>query len=234
MNLGTRGLKGKHGGLGDEDSFVATCYSFARTGAVSHPRSNEHEVQPHMAGRKLHLVRHGAVKVDLNLESSEWGLAPDAAPAILELSHKLVGRGFRRIVASTHRKATETAGILADALDLGVDVRAGLEEHHRSKAQLSPSQEAFHAGMLRFFAQPGEVVVGTESAEAALGRFREAITGIMAETEDDELIVSHGAVISLLAAAAGNGRAEDLWQSLRMPDHLEFDWPSLSLAGHRT
>ena len=42
----------------------------AEPAAVPRPRSNEQEIRSHMAGRKLHLVRHGAVAVDLTRESS--------------------------------------------------------------------------------------------------------------------------------------------------------------------
>lgn len=183
--------------------------------------------------RRLHLVRHGPVEIDPNLESSEWKLAAEAAPAILELAEGLRGCGFRRIVASPQRKATATARILADALGLPVKVRDGLEEHHRPKAQQSALEAAFRAKLRRLFARPSEVVFGAESAAAALGRFRAAVSGVMAETEDDELVVSHGTVISLLAAAGGNGRAEDIWASLRLPDHLVLAWPSLVLESRR-
>ena len=186
-----------------------------------------------MTARRLHLVRHGAVEIDLDLDSSEWELAADAAPDILELVDRLSGHGFRRIVASPQRKATATARLLADALDLPVEVRDGLEEHHRLKAQQSASEAEFRSSLRRFFAHPDEVVFGAESAVAALDRFRAAVAGVMAETEDDELIVSHGTVISLLAASGGNGRAQDIWASLRLPDHLVLAWPSLLLEGRR-
>jgi hypothetical protein len=53
----------------------------------------------------------------------------------------------------------------------------------------------------------------------------------MAETGDDELIVSHGTVISLLVEHGGNGAALPIWQSLRTPDHMVLDWPSLRRIG---
>ena len=121
-----------------------------------------------MTTRKLHLVRHGPVNFDLNLESSKWELASEAAPGILKISGKLSGCDLRRIVASPQRKAIATARILTDALDLSMEVYDGLEEHHRLKEQQSPSEESFRSNMRRFFAHPREVVFGSESAAAAL------------------------------------------------------------------
>ncbi|MDJ0945632.1 MAG: histidine phosphatase family protein [Kiloniellales bacterium] len=187
-----------------------------------------------MTGRRLHRVRHGPVVVDPERDSRDWVLAAEAAPLILALSDGLSGRGLRRVLASPQGKAVATARILAEALALPVEVRDGLEEHHRLKAQQGASEAAFRADMARLFARPEEVVFGSKSAAAALARFRGALSGIMAESDADELVVSHGTVISLLAAAGGNGRAEDIWASLRLPDHLVLAWPSLALESRRS
>ena len=95
-------------------------------------------------------------------------------------------------------------------------------------AQQTSGARAFTDNVRRFFAQPDEVVFGTESADAARVRFRSAIEAIMQETADDEFIVSHGTVITLLTAEGGNGAPMDIWSSLQLPDHVALDWPSLT------
>ncbi|MEQ8395544.1 histidine phosphatase family protein [Thalassobaculum sp.] len=177
--------------------------------------------------RVLHLVKHAPVTVDFGVPSQEWRLAPDAPARINSFAERFRNCGLHRVVASTETKATATGRIMAERLDLPLEIRDGLEEHHRLVAQQTRGAEAFAANVRRFFAQPDEVVFGAESASAARVRFRSAVETIMGETADDELIVSHGTVMTLLIAEGGNGEPMDIWSSLRLPDHVALDWPSL-------
>ena len=108
-----------------------------------------------------------------------------------------------------------------------VEVRSGLEEHHRTKDHLFGSNEEFEQAMCAFFERPDDIVLGIESAAAAMRRFESAVQDVMAETTGDELIVSHGAVMALLLARHGNGTATSIWRELKQPDHLKVSWPSL-------
>ena len=89
---------------------------------------------------------------------------------------------------------------------------------------------AFRQVLADFFRRPDELVFGQESAAAALKRFAAAVRDLMDETEDDELVVSHGTVISLLLAQGGNGSPMELWSSLKSPDHIAVGWPDLRRA----
>ncbi len=180
--------------------------------------------------RTLHFVRHGPVTVDLNRPSEEWELTPDARPAIAELARKLSGLEPRRIISSHHVKATQTAGVLADILQAPVEVKTGLEEHHRDQKDFFSSRTAFDEAMAAFFRRPEEIVLGRESARMARDRFAAAIDAIMAETDEDEMIVTHGAVMAVYLASAGNGPAEDIWRRLGQPDHLRVEWPGLQIT----
>ncbi len=181
--------------------------------------------------RRIHLIRHAAVSVDLNVPAREWKLAPGADAPLASLAWSLQACGLRRIVASQEPKATATAKILATALGVPVEVRDGLEEHHRLVGQQTPSREAFVANLRRLFAHPADLVFGTESADAALRRFHAAVSAVMAGGNDDEAVVTHGTVMSLLIAAGGNGHTFDVWQRLGLPDLVTLDWPSLRVAG---
>lgn len=177
--------------------------------------------------RRLHLVRHAPVVVDFAVPAQDWTLAADAAPRVHAMADSLAGARLRRIVVSTEAKALGTGRLLGEALGLPVEVRDGLEEHHRLVEQQSPDRATFEANVRRFFARPGEVVFGTESADRALARFRAAVAAVMAETGDNELVVSHGTVMSLLVADGGSATAMDVWSSLRLPDLIALDWPGL-------
>jgi 2,3-bisphosphoglycerate-dependent phosphoglycerate mutase len=177
--------------------------------------------------RRLHLIRHGRVLVDPRQPPSQWELERGACEAVASLALEVGGAGLRRVVSSEETKAVQTARALAAVLGVPVDLRPGLEEHHRLREQHIPSDADFHKAMAGLFSRPSQVVLGTESASAALERFHGAIHDVMAETGDDELVVSHGTVISLLMERGGNGAAMSIWCSLRMPDHVVLAWPSL-------
>ena len=134
------------------------------------------------------------------------------------------------MLSSRLPKATETARIIANALDLPLQLRDGLEEHHRLKEDYIAGEGAFRDILDQFFRRPEEMVLGQESATDALKRFAGAIRDLMDETEDDELVVSHGTVISLLLAQGGNGSPMELWSSLKSPDHIAVGWPDLRRA----
>lgn len=175
--------------------------------------------------RRLHLIRHAPVTVDFDMPARDWPLSPEAAPLVRELAGRLAGARLRRIVVSTEGKAAGTGRILGETLGLPVEVRDGLEEHHRLVEQQAPDRSVFEANVRRFFAQPDKVVFGAESAAQALARFRRAVAAVLRETADDEAIVSHGTVITLLVAAGGDRDPMAVWSSLRLPDLITLDWP---------
>lgn len=180
--------------------------------------------------RLLHFVRHAAVAVDPGLPSSDWPLAAGAEAAVSALATGLHGIGPRRIVSSNHRKATQTADILARELGAPVEVHPGLEEHHREQSDFFATRQAFEDAMTAFFEHPNETVLGSESAAAARARFQDAVRNIMTLSDDDEIVVSHGAVMALLLEQDANGSARSIWQRLKQPDHLTIEWPGLRIV----
>ena len=130
-------------------------------------------------------------------------------------------------MSSSQVKAIETARLLAFSLDLPLEIREGLEEHHRSKQDFIAGHDEFRTKIAAFFAQPNALVFGQESADMAFKRFDKAIDALMRETLNDELIVSHGTVISLLLARTGNGDPMEIWSTLQFPDHVSLSWPGL-------
>jgi len=71
------------------------------------------------------------------------------------------------------------------------------------------------------------VVFGTECARAAGERFHSPIHDVLVETDGEETVVSHGTVIRLLMERGGNGPVRSIWRSLKLPDHVKLEWPSL-------
>ncbi|MGI9463680.1 MAG: histidine phosphatase family protein [Aestuariivirgaceae bacterium] len=177
--------------------------------------------------RILHFIRHGPVVVDFDQHSADWKLAPSAEKPVAALAGGLRQVAPTRLVSSNHKKTVETANILSNALNVPVEVRPGLEEHHRDTEHFVRSGEDFEQTMSEFFARPDDIVFGLESAAMALRRFHKAVCEVMAETDNDEVIVTHGAVMALLLAQSGNGSALSIWKDLKQPDHLKVEWPEL-------
>ena len=100
----------------------------------------------------------------------------------------------------------QTGEILARSLGLPMESRQGLEEHHRGCNGFLDAA-AFQAVLADFFKRPMEHVFGEESADESLKRFDVAIHEIMNESDNDELVVSHGRIISLFLASRRNDKS---------------------------
>lgn len=175
--------------------------------------------------RTLHIIRHGAVVIDKAAQAADWSLSRDTASDVLALVDRFDQSRLRRIVTSREKKARQTGQILARALGLPIETCVGLEEHHRCEEGFLKAT-TFRALVEDFFARPNELVFGEESACRALLRFETAVQDLMNETGDDELIVSHGRVISLFLASRQRSTPMQIWSSLRLPDHRAVNWSS--------
>lgn len=179
--------------------------------------------------RKLHIIRHADVIIDAKAQADAWSLSPDAEGDVVGLLDCFDPSPLRRVITSREKKAMQTGQILADALDLPIEARQGLEEHHRSQNDFLDAA-TFRTVVADFFARPNERVFGEESANASLKRFDATVRIVMDETDNDELIISHGRVISLFLAFRQKGDPMQIWSSLKLPDHVAIEWPGLSRA----
>ncbi|GGR36173.1 hypothetical protein GCM10008957_52420 [Deinococcus ruber] len=136
-----------------------------------------------------------------------------------------------RIISSTEVKAIETGEIIANKLSLLLIQRDGLQEHERTNlGVLSPSD--FQLGMGLMFSRPSQHVFGDESADDARVRFETSLNSLMESSQEDELVVSHGTVMSLLIAHKNKLDARQLWETISMPDHFVLQWPSFKIISH--
>jgi 2,3-bisphosphoglycerate-dependent phosphoglycerate mutase len=117
------------------------------------------------------------------------------------------------VVSSPEPKARETAELLAERLGIELRESDGLREQERRSVGWLERAE-LEAGIRRLLAEPDRVVFGEESAAEALARFSRAVEAL----GDGAVVVSHGTVISLYAAAQTGRDAFELWRSLELPD----------------
>jgi broad specificity phosphatase PhoE len=123
------------------------------------------------------------------------------------------------VVSSPEPKALATAR----AFGAPVEVDERLREHERAGMPFLSTPSEFERAVARGFARPGEVVLGSESFDAARERFAAGVADASREHPEGRLaIVSHGTVIALYAARAWGADALAVWRGLALPDVLEL------------
>ncbi len=105
---------------------------------------------------------------------------------------------IERIISSDETKALETAGIIAEATRLEVEVRPDMGENDRSATGFLPPGE-FETVADQFFAHPHRSARGWATAAAEQARIVGAIDIVLRNDRDSRgvLFVGHGAVGAL-------------------------------------
>jgi len=174
--------------------------------------------------RTLHIVRHASVTIEPEIPSADWRLTGSAEHVVRRLASQYIKTTPTRVVSSRQSKAVETAQIIAASLGVGVEIRAGLEEHHRENEAFIVGDIEFRARLKRFFDHPDELVFGSETANQALERFERAISALMADGHREEVVVTHGTVMSLFLGTQ-SGNPFEIWRDLATPDYRAVIWP---------
>ena len=187
---------------------------------------------------KLILIKHASPEITPEVPSRRWVLSEEGRGRCAWLAAELAAWGVTRLYASPEPKALETAALVAIRLGLEVRPREGLQENDRTGLAFG-SVGGLKANIRRFFAEPAELVVGQETANAALARFEAAIRALAAEaSEQTAAVVTHGTVLTLLVAKHNPLDAFVFWDSLTLPsyvviepDRFRIDGPVHSFPG---
>ena len=167
--------------------------------------------------------------MDPAVPAAQWSLSPEGRARAGAFASRIDSGNAERVFTSVEPKAVQTAHALADAWKLPVEEVPGLHEHERPKPRMM-SREQFEATVRDLFARPSELVFGAETADAARLRFSDAVMRLADNTERDVIVVSHGTVIALFAAAHAGVDAFDFWGQLDMPCAVTFTLPHLTLV----
>jgi len=180
---------------------------------------------------KLILVKHAPVRIDPGVISHRWVLSKEGRRRCDWLAEELQLRGVSRLYASLEPKALETAALVAVRLGLALEPRPNLHENDRSGLGFQSAVE-LRRRLREFFERPADVVIGNETAIAALQRFVEAIASIVSEGQCQTLaVVTHGTVISLFVAQHNPIAPFELWAALQLPSYVVLDLTSFSFNG---
>ena len=166
----------------------------------------------------LILVRHSEPEIQSDKPASIWRLSERGRDKAMLLVDELRGFSPASIWCSQEPKAIETAQILADALNVPVQIIDGLEEHHRSNVPYFPTQADFERAIEQFFCEQDKLVLGDETAQQALERFAAAIDRIIAtDNAETPIVVTHGTVMTLYTASVSGVEPMRFWRSLETP-----------------
>ena len=150
-------------------------------------------------------ITHPQVLMDPAVPVPDWGLSGHGRERALLAASAGWTQKIGRFVASTERKAIETAEILATGR-LAVETDHAMGENDRSATGFLPP-EAFEAAADEFFAHPEASFRGWERAADAQARIVSAVERVLAKHDPGIpfAFVGHGGVGTLLKCHL-NGR----------------------------
>ncbi len=180
------------------------------------------------ADKKLLLIKHSMPELNPTVPASEWHLGGRGRALSELLANKLAAYSLDVVVSSTEPKAIETAQIVAHRLGKPFEMAEGLHEHDRRNVSFMPLEQ-LEAKVAEFFAKPGELILGNETADEAHARFANAIARVLEKHMQKNIaVVAHGTVISLFVARAANVEPFQLWKRLGLPSYVVLSLPDMT------
>jgi broad specificity phosphatase PhoE len=149
-------------------------------------------------------ITHPEVRIDPLVPVPDWPLSEKGrARAEAAAGRDWVSR-IGRIVSSDERKAVETAGILAKAAGVQVEVIAGAGENDRSATGFLPP-DRFEIAANWFFAHPEQSYQGWERAIDAQARIVAVVEQVLSSHDPAVPVafIGHGGVGTLLKCHLG-------------------------------
>ena len=161
--------------------------------------------------------------VNVQHPANTWPLSEQGREATLQLAERLRPHAPDLFVSSAEPKASQTAYLLAVALDADFQTAEGLEEHHRSEVEYL-AQATFEEKVRDLFRNPDKRVFGQETANQAADRFATAVKSVQRLNPRRSLaIVSHGTVISLWLERNAGADGLVTWKMLGLPSFVVYD-----------
>ena len=180
---------------------------------------------------KLILVRHALPHIAPDIPASHWALSDEGRQGAEHLAPLLKAYQPQRIITSTEKKAMQTGQIIAEQLGIGCATAPDLHEHDRRNERFEVSRAVFEQRVRDFFAQPDELIFGTETASDAYNRFALAVQNELNTNPGETLaIVTHGTTMTLFTAYHNDIIAFDFWKQLQQPDFKVYTLPDFQLA----
>jgi broad specificity phosphatase PhoE len=144
-------------------------------------------------------LTHPQVAVDPAIPVPQWSLSERGRERVVSILDKPWLQSIRRVVASSERKAIETAELIAARLGLPFETHHELDEDDRSATGFIPP-EKFDAAADAFFGEPEKSWRDWERAIDAQQRIVGAVAKILSAHDQTQpiLFTGHGGVGTLL------------------------------------
>lgn len=143
-------------------------------------------------------LSHPEVSIDPAIPVPQWSLSDVGRARVIEAAERPWAGDVDRLVSSPETKAIETAEILAAAMGIPVEVRAGIGEIDRS-ATGYVTHERHEQLADELFQRPEQSASGWERAVDATARMIRHVDDLLAPAADGHVvIVGHGGVGTLL------------------------------------
>lgn len=180
--------------------------------------------------RKLILIKHASPQVEPEAPPEQWHLSEEGRQKCQALASVVKPLEPAVVVSSEEMKAVETAQIIAQRLGVPHHAAPDLHEHDRSNVPQLRTAE-FISMIELLFRRPNDLVLGSETAVAALSRFESALDEVlMAHPEGNVAVVSHGTVIALLLEKLDRKRRGfDVWRAMKLPSFAVLSLPGMAL-----
>ena len=185
--------------------------------------------------RELILVKHAVPDIDPATPSRQWTLSERGKLQCEALFSALAHYEPSSLFTSEEPKAVETAAIVGAGLGISPVPSPDLHENDRTDLPFAATQAAFNNRMKEFFLRPSERVIGRESADEAHSRFAKAVRKTMGTADTGSIvIVTHGAVATLLTARANQLNPYTFWLGLEFASFVVLTAHSFALrhVGH--
>lgn len=180
--------------------------------------------------RHLILIKHASPQVQPDLPPEQWPLSEEGKAKCEALARQIAALSPGVVVSSEELKAAETGRVVAEHLGVPHRTAPDLHEHDRSNVPQLRTAE-FISMMELVFRRPRELVLGKETAVAALSRFQSALDEVLMEhPEGNVAVVSHGTVIALMLEKLDPKRKGfEVWRAMKLPSFVVLSLPGMGV-----
>ena len=134
------------------------------------------------------------------------------------------------IVTSPEPKAAETASVIAQENQLRIEYADGLREHSLLNVPFFPDEADLDEKIQLYFNTPDQLVFSDETADEAHTRFTQAISNVIDDhPEGDLVVVTHGTVMTLYLSRIAGLSPYTFWKELGTPSFAVVSLPTMEL-----
>ncbi|RAV12205.1 histidine phosphatase family protein [Paenibacillus contaminans] len=178
-----------------------------------------------MSSKRIYLVRHCKAEG----QQPEAGLTVEGFGQARELAVFFAGLEVGAIISSPYKRALQTAEPLSRERDIAVE----RDDRLRERVLSTTDHPDWMNKLKQTYADPDLKFEGGESSREAAARGVAVIREALARDQAHTVIVTHGALMSLIINHFTPGFGYDEWKSLTNPDVYRLTFSTESCKAER-